>query len=153
MRTVHPHVEIFRVTRSPYFMTAKPPQSSTQLQSRLRCVAVLCSLGFLPWLVSSASSTISHAAAKIASSPCSCQNSMSNERSGKAPCTSRVFQFEFRGMFIALRILLFTSSAYQLSTVVFVGPASSVSVYSIAAGKRMFRRGSRSRCASCAVST
>jgi len=37
-------------------------------------------MGFLPWLSSSANTTNSRAAAKIASSPCSCQNSMSNCR-------------------------------------------------------------------------
>jgi len=73
-------------------------KSRTPPQTRLRVVAVLCSVGFLPWLVSSANSTNSHAAAKMASSPCSCQNAMSNERSGKLPSTSRVFQTEFRGM-------------------------------------------------------
>src|SRR5690348_1357831 len=35
---------------------------------------------------------ISHAARKIASSPCSCQNSMSNFRSGNPFRTTRVFQ-------------------------------------------------------------
>lgn len=40
-------------------------------------------------------STISQAARKIASSPCSCQNSMSNFRSGKPCRTTRVFQFRW----------------------------------------------------------
>ena len=59
--------------------------SSLPPEIRLRVVAVLCSVGFLPWLTSSASSTSSHAAAKMASSPCSCQNSISNERCGNSP--------------------------------------------------------------------
>jgi hypothetical protein len=61
----------------------------------------------VPWLISSANSTISHAAAKMASSPCSCQNSMSNERSGgHAPpvgFSTKNFQ---EGSFHALRLTL-----------------------------------------------
>jgi hypothetical protein len=70
------------------------PRSNTEPQIRLRVVTVLCNVGFLPCLTSSANSTISHAAAKMASSPCSCQNSMSNVRSGNPPSTRRVLQFE-----------------------------------------------------------
>src|SRR5580698_4796855 len=69
-------------------------QSNTQPEIRLRVVTVLCNVGFPPWLISSANSTNSHAAAKMASSACSCQNSMSNERSGNPCSTSRVFHTE-----------------------------------------------------------
>ena len=71
-------------------------------------------MGFLPWLISSANSTISHAAAKMASSPCSCQNSMSKERSGNPRSTSRVFHDQFSGTLIsASSIRALTVSGYQ----------------------------------------
>ena len=92
---VHPYVEISCIARLAATSLLRTRLPSLRPQIRLRVVAVLCSAGFLPFLTSSAGSTSSQAAAKIASSPCSCQNSISNERSGNPSSTSRVFHAEF----------------------------------------------------------
>src|ERR1039457_5395637 len=83
-----------------------PLRSDTRPRVHSRCVTVLCSVGFRPCLVSSANSTISHAAEKIASVPCSCQNSTSNSRSGKLPSTRRVFHFSWESAFSSITLFL-----------------------------------------------
>jgi hypothetical protein len=82
-------------------INAYPPTIKYSTSNSFKSCSVLCSVGFLPRLPSSANSTISHAAAKMASSPCSCQNSMSNDRSGNPPSTSRVFHGKCFGRLIS----------------------------------------------------
>lgn len=75
------------------FRTEKPLDIQTQLG--LKVVTVLLSCGF-PAMVNFLSKfDYSHAVAKIAQSPCSCQNSMLKERSGNPPFTRRAFHDEF----------------------------------------------------------
>src|ERR1035438_6370757 len=98
-----------------------PLRSDTRPRIHSRCVTVLCSVGFRPCLISSANSTISHAAEKIASVPCSCQNSMSNSRSGKLPSTSRVFHFGWESAFSSI-VLFLWPDAQRLHLPVQIAP-------------------------------
>src|ERR1017187_1022062 len=100
---------------------AATPRSDTRPRIHSRCVTVLCSVGFRPYLISSANSTISHAAEKMASSPCSCQNSMSNSRSGKLPSTRRVFHFGWESAFSSI-ILFLRPDAQRLHLPVQIAP-------------------------------